>query len=346
MAPKFRGRSDEWLDDEDSSSSRPDPSSRRRPASGDKASPLPAERANATVAEVFPSLCRVRMDGDASELLCGYRRASVFRHDEEVRERSPVAVGDRVRVARRGPREGVIEGLCQRSSFLSRPAPGRGKEAGGRVRHVIAANVEELVIVTSEAEPGFNAGLVDRYLAGAAAAGIPPLLCFNKIDLNLSPVGDRPADLYRSLGFETREVSAKERRGTAELRARLLGRSVAFCGQSGVGKTSLLRALLEVDIGRVGEVSAATGKGRHTTTGAILLHGPEGSRWIDTPGVRELGLAGIDASRLAGLFPELRGLRCALERCLHRDESGCEARTLPRYASYRRILESLLSGDG
>lgn len=346
MAPKFRGGSDDWLDDEDSRSSQ---SLKRKPATGDRALPLPPEQANATVSEVFPNQCRVRMDEDTSELLCGYRRATVFRHDDDARERSPVAVGDRVRVARTSPGDGVVEGLCRRTSFLSRPAPGRDRNPAGRMQHVIAANVEELVIVASAGEPEFNPGLVDRYLTAAAAAGIHPILCLNKIDREAAgggELGSRPTHLYRNLGYETVEVSAKALQGTAELRLRLLGRSVVFCGQSGVGKTSLLRALLGEQVGRVGEVSVATGKGRHTTTGAILLRGPGDSRWIDTPGIREFGLSRIEATRLAGYFPELRELRCRIESCLHRDEGGCLARDLPRYASYRRILESLLAGEG
>ncbi len=355
MAPKYRGKSEEWLNDEKtqkSRSARSAANSKRKPDLGDKAAPLVPAEANATVSEVFPNLCKVRLDVNRAELLCSYRRATIFRYDEEVRERSPVAVGDRVKVHVGSPQNGVVEGLCERRNHLSRPAPGkeRGADTAKRIQHVIAANIDLLVVVASAGEPLFSPGLVDRYLVAASAAGIEPILCLNKVDL--APAGVvRPSDLYRDLGYPVFEASAKKDQGIVDLKARLRGREVVFCGQSGVGKTSLLTALLGVDAGRVGELSAATGKGRHTTTGAILLPSPadeEGtpSRWIDTPGIREFGLSQVAPAQLAGHFPEMRGLPCEVESCLHLDEPGCAARGQVRYDSYRRILESLLAGEG
>src|SRR5207302_1748888 len=133
--------------------------------------------------------------------------------------------------------------------------------------------------------------------------------------------------------------------GIHELRERLRDQAVVFCGHSGVGKTSLLRALLMTQVGRVGSVSQVTGKGKHTTTGSVMLEGPGDSRWIDTPGVREFGLAHLLPEALVRFFPELRNLRCAVEGCLHEGEEGCAAMQLPRYPSYRRILESLRAGE-
>jgi ribosome biogenesis GTPase len=147
------------------------------------------------------------------------------------------------------------------------------------------------------------------------------------------------------LGYPVFELSSKSGAGVDELRKRIEGRTVVFCGLSGVGKTSLLRKLLVSDIGRVAEISHSTGKGRHTTTGAILLGGPSGSQWIDTPGIREFGLSEVPPARLAECFPEFQKLHCAVSGCLHQDEEGCVVRTLARHASYRRILESLLAGE-
>jgi ribosome biogenesis GTPase len=343
MAPKFRGDSEDWLDEEseDRASSRPAAASRSRSAADQaRAEPLPPEQANATVAEVFPNRCRVRMD-DGSEFLCSYRRATLFRHGQEFRERSPVAVGDRVKVSSDSPQAGVVEGLCQRRNSLIRPAPHQEN-----VRHVIAANIDDLVIVTSAGEPVFTPGLVDRYLVAAEAEKIQPLICLNKIDMGLSSEASHSIGLYAGLGYGIYQVSAKKGLGMSEFGHRLAGRSVVYCGQSGVGKTSLLRALLGTEVGRVGELSAATGKGRHTTTGAVLLHGPGQGHWIDTPGIREFGLARVEAGNLSGCFPEFRALACPMSGCRHLDEPGCLARELPRYPSYRRILESLMAGEG
>jgi ribosome biogenesis GTPase len=280
---------------------------------------------------------------DGREPLCAYRRAKVIRgakSSTDERERSPVAVGDRVRVSTTGSRDGVVEGVCARRNRLARPAPGRDEKNV----HVLVANVDCVAVVASAANPEFSPGLVERFVIAAQAEGIPPILCVNKVDL--LPAGQaRPWSIYRELGYEVVECSVRSGVGIVELRARLLDRAVAFCGHSGVGKTSLLRALIGEEIGRVGDVSDATGKGRHTTTGAVLLHGPGRSRWIDTPGVREFGLLGLTPERLREFYPELASLACTQAVCGHLDEPDCQARGLPRYPQYRRILESLRAGE-
>jgi len=343
MAPKFRGDGDDWLDDDSNQSKR-----RAKPKKAQEARSvaLPPEEATATVSEVFPNLCKVRMDDDGSEILCSYRRANVISKSKmDWRERSPVAVGDRVRAIKSSPDSGVVDGICARKNSLSRPAPGR---EGKTFLHVIAANVDGLVIVAAAHEPEFSPGLVDRYLVAAEAAGIETRICVTKTDL-LKPSDSKPWpkpwDVYREIGYPVHEVSVRSAGGIAELKEHLLGRTIVFCGHSGVGKTSLLRVLLASDVGKVGQVSEATGKGRHTTTGAVLLGGPGSSRWIDTPGVREFGLVDVTPETLASWFKEFRDLRCTKEGCHHIDQAGCDAVGLPRYASYRRIWLSLTEGE-
>jgi len=358
MSPKFRGDSDDWMDDEDASGGRKGAAKpKKNPAT--KAAFLAPEQANATVAEVFPKLCRVRLDeavdgaGDAAaagagsgvaaqaEILCSYRRAGVVgQADVEIRERTPVAVGDRVQASRVSPDSGVVEGVCERRNRMMRPAPGRDAQ-----QHVLAANVDVVAIVVALRNPEFSPGLIDRFLVGAQAAGAEPILCLTKIDL-LEDGKTKPWQVYVDLGFSVHEVSVRTHAGVAGLRRALTDKSVVFCGRSGAGKTSLLRDLLGSDIGRVGEVSEATGKGKHTTTSAVLLGGPGRSQWIDTPGVREFGLADIEPEELQGFFPELADLRCEHSDCEHAGEPGCKALGLPRYSSYLRILGSLKTGEG
>jgi ribosome biogenesis GTPase / thiamine phosphate phosphatase len=341
MSPKFRGGSDDWMDDEGDSSARTGGMrGKKKPAS--RASSLSPEEANATVAEVFPKLCRVRLDSEAVDILCSYRRAGVVggQGDAETRERTPVAVGDRVKANRTSPDSGVVEGVCERSNRLMRPAPGRDGQ-----QHVLAANVDRVAVVASARSPAFSPGLVDRFLVAAQAAGAEPILCVTKIDL-LAADTERPWQVYSELGWSVYEICARTGLGVASLRDSLVDRAVVFCGSSGVGKTSLLRVLLESNVGRVAEVSGATGKGKHTTTSAVLLRGPGHSRWIDTPGVREFGLAEIEPSALKDFFPELKALQCPQSSCEHAGEKGCRAEGLVRHPSYLRILESLRSGEG
>jgi ribosome biogenesis GTPase len=311
-----------------------------------KASYLAPEEANATVAEVFPKQCRIKADhpepGQPPEYLCSYRRAGVVgQANTEIRERTPVAVGDRVLVTRTSPDSGVVEGVCMRRNRLMRPAPGR---EASKMQHVIAANVDAVVVVASLREPEFSPGLVDRFLVGAQAAGIDSILCMTKLDL-LESGAARTWDNYRELGFEVIEVSVRQGEGMEVLRKRLQERTVVFCGRSGAGKTSLLRVLLGSNVGKVGEVSAATGKGKHTTTSAVLLGGPGKSQWIDTPGVREFGLADVSYEALAGFFPEFQGVICTQAGCHHAGEEGCGVTEFPRYSSYLRIFQSLRSGE-
>jgi ribosome biogenesis GTPase len=348
MAPKYRGDEEDWLDNEDLAGAR-SPESRAKQGPAARSTSIPNKDANATVAEVFPNQCRVRFDQNGTDLLCTYRRAEVVsKSKEEVRERTPVAVGDRVlalkaRSVTQGKgvaQGGVIEGICARKNCISRPAPGRD---GTRVHHVLAANIDLLVIVVSADRPKFSPGLIDRFLVGAESEGVSVAICVTKTDL-LSQ-SDKEWKIYQDLGYPVFEVSSVQHLGIQEIGDFVRGKTVVFCGQSGVGKTSLLRELLGTDVGRVGSVNESTGKGKHTTTGAILLGGPQDSHWIDTPGVREFGLASVTPEKLASFFPEFLNLRCAQTSCLHLEEAGCGAKNLPRYLSYHRILESLIAGE-
>lgn len=355
-----RGRgdaaSDAWMDDQESARFHARSHHRKVSASTSRskgATPLELDQANATVIEVFPQLCRVRLDEAGGERLCSYRRAQVYEHGlggEGTRERSPVAVGDRVKAASTNPQSGVIEGVARRQNQLVRPAPGRERAENSTVQpvHVVATNIDDLVIVASTLNPDFSPGLIDRFLVAAQIGGIRPVLCVSKIDL-LPEGAARTWEIYRDLGIPIFEISSKSGHGLDELRAVLTGRKVVFCGHSGVGKTSLLRQLTGSEIGRVGEVSDVTGKGRHTTTSAVLLHGPGNSLWIDTPGMRAFGLLGVKPETLQQYFPELEAAPCAEKPCSHGPETespGCAARGLPRYESFSRIRQSLLEGEG
>jgi ribosome biogenesis GTPase len=356
MGPKYRGDEEDWLDNEELASAKNTgaPSSKAKRGHQARSTHLPFEEANATVAEVFLNLCRVKLDEDRTDLLCNYRRAEVVsKAKAEVRERSPVAVGDRVLVLRthsRGdgnPREkvsaapsGVIEGVCSRKNRISRPAPGRD---GTQVQHVLAANIDWVIVVASADQPKFAPTFIDRFLVATGAENIQTALCITKTDLLSSPA--REWELYRKLGYPVFEVSSVLNTGFQAIGKLVTGKTAVFCGQSGVGKTSLLRKLLGTDVGKVGSVNESTGKGKHTTTGAVLLGGPEESNWIDTPGVKEFGLVNVTEKTLANYFPELMNIKCVQAHCSHQEEEGCKARNLPRYSSFRKIMESLKNQD-
>jgi ribosome biogenesis GTPase len=285
------------------------------------------------VSEVFPKMANVVLDPDQGSgvlgperrLLCSYRRGQIVDRDAEWRERSPVAPGDRVKVLVYGSKDGVIEEVLPRRNSISRKAPGRE----GKIMHTIAANVDFVVITSSLHDPDFSPGLIDRFLIATTVAQIVPVIVINKMDLDRG--GERPWKLYEDLGYRCLPVSTQTGEGLEALRKMLEGKTSVFCGHSGVGKTSLLSKLFGESVGKVGEVSGATGKGKHTTTVSKLINADAGTRFIDTPGIKEFGLIGVEPKDLIQYYPEMYELQLRREPYEH----------MARYEMYLRIKAAL-----
>jgi ribosome biogenesis GTPase len=325
MSPKFSG------DDEDEEQPTARHKASKKPIQS-QAKTLSLKEGNGLVTEIFPNQSAVRLDGASQAVLCAYRM-STLAFGFSQRERSPVCVGDRVRVE-----AGVIVGRCERKNRLVRSAP----NVHNPLLHVLASNLDCLVIVSSAREPEFSGGIIDRFLVAALSQKIEPILCVNKMDL-IGSKDARPWSHYLAIGVPVMEISAENGQGTEKILDIARGKIVAFCGHSGVGKTSLLRRLLhDENYGKIGFISQASGKGRHTTTGASMILDAHGSYFIDTPGVMNFGLIDIASEDLLSHFPELyiAAAKCAID-CAHADEPHCSLRDLPRYKSYRSILGSL-----
>ncbi len=254
-------------------------------------------------------------------------------------QRHVVAAGDFVWFHPERGDEGVIERVEPRHGVLCRTSRGR--------RHIIVANVEQLVIVTSAAEPRIKPNLIDRYLITAEKMAIRPLVCINKIDLidaaTLMPL----VGVYSQLGYEVIAVSATTGQNVEQLRSRVIGRDSVLTGQSGVGKSSLLNVIEPELHLRVQKVSAESDKGKHTTTTAELIPLAEGGHVIDTPGIRQFQLWDVIAEEVAGYFRELRPYvsGCRFPDCTHTHEDFCAVKDavadhhidLRRYESYTQI---------
>lgn len=259
-------------------------------------------------------------------------------------QKTPVAAGDRVQVRMDGVRGAQVAALQPRRSLLSRPAAHKG-----RVEHVLAANVDQVLIVASAQDPAFSPGLVDRLLAVVGWSRLVPLLVINKLDL----VTHEPeeASTYRALGVAVFPVSAQAGTGLEPLRQRLAGRVSVVTGHSGVGKSSLLNALEPGLVLAVGAVNEVSGRGTHTTSAATHVELAGGGAVIDTAGVREFGLFEVPARELTWLFPDLAAVApgCRFPDCSHTHEPACavqqaveEGRVAAfRYDSYLKILETM-----
>lgn len=249
-----------------------------------------------------------------------------------------LVVGDRVLWQSAGA-QGVVTAVAPRRSMLRR------RERSG-VR-VLAANVDQIVLVVAP-QPEPHASLVDRFLAAAELEGIQALLVVNKSDL---PGQEKACCLARArarLGYPMIQVSAQDGTGVDALRQHLTGQVSVFCGQSGVGKSSLINRIFPAARAAVGQLSAAAVKGRHTTTIARFYPLPDGAV-IDSPGIREFDVPCDDGEQLIQGFVELRALagECRFRNCRHRDDPGCAITTAlaqglidrERLASFHQLLQ-------
>ena len=257
-----------------------------------------------------------------------------------------LVTGDRV-VWCQGDPIGVIVAQLERESVLSRP------DSQGALKPV-AANIDQILVVIAP-YPQPHANLIDRYLVAAETVGIEPVILLNKTDLlerdaTLRADMDALLAVYPGLGYRILETSSKTG-GLEDLHAALRQRTSVFVGQSGVGKSSLVNALLPAAELRVGTLSENTLKGTHTTTTAQLLHLTCGGTLIDSPGIREFGLWHMSREDVEQGFREFRPLlgNCKFRDCRHQQEPGCAilaaadsgAITPGRLESYRHIVNSL-----
>lgn len=298
-----------------------------------------------TVIRNTGSLYIVRTD-DREEIKCKVK--GNFRI-KGIRTTNPVAVGDVVEVGAPGP-DGVafITAVVPRRNYIIRRSINLSKSA-----HIIAANLDCALLVATLAHPTTSFTFIDRFLATAEAYNVPAVLVINKIDLLCDEGDDELLDavlyLYRSIGYTALAVSAETGEGLDELREILRDKTTLFSGNSGVGKTTLINALIPgLDL-KTGEISAAHDTGMHTTTFSEMYDLPGGGEIIDTPGVRGFGVVEFNREEVGHFFPEIFKLAqdCRFGNCTHTHEPGCAVLAAldenriaqSRYTSYMSILD-------
>ncbi len=265
-----------------------------------------------------------------------------------LRTTNPVAVGDHVTININPDGNAFITAIAPRENYIIRRASNLSKES-----HIIAANVDRAFLMVTLFHPVTSTTFIDRFLATAEAYRVPVTIVINKIDL-LSAEEDREyceavRYLYSSIGYDVMEVSATKGIGIEELRGKLAGKVSLFSGNSGVGKSTLINALLPGLELKTAEISENHDTGIHTTTFSEMFPLPEGGWIIDTPGVKGFGTIDFEKNEIAHFFPEIfeKSHECRYNNCTHTHEPGCAvlealdnnliARS--RYNSYLSILD-------
>jgi len=271
--------------------------------------------------------------------------------DEDISSTNPIAVGDYV-VFEEEPGEeksSIISEIKKRNNYIVRVSPHNKNQ-----KHIVAANLDLALVVSTIAEPRTSHGFIDRFLLTAEAYHIPAVIVVNKIDLLKPKHKEQLAhwqEMYGRAGYELFPIVALDHQSVTALEQRLNGKTTLFSGHSGVGKSTLINQLIPgIDL-RTTEVSGWSGKGQHTTTFAEMFDLPFGGKIIDTPGVKEFGLIDIEKEELSHYFPEMRKrlAECKFNNCLHINEPGCAVKKAvaekeideERYISYMTIMDSI-----
>lgn len=266
-----------------------------------------------------------------------------------IRTTNPIAVGDRVEFELEPDQQSaVIAALEPRRNYIIRKSINLSKQA-----QILGANLDQAILVVTLASPPTSLGFIDRFLVTAEAYSVPAVLIFNKLDLFSDEgleIQEEYKSIYADLGYPCYEVSALEGTNIEQLRTLLRDKVTLVSGHSGVGKSSLINALVPGSKLRTGSISDWSDKGKHTTTFAEMITLPFGGYLIDTPGIRELGIIDIEQAELSHFFPEMRALfnACRFHNCRHINEPGCavlealqEGKIEPsRYDSYLSIYQN------
>lgn len=261
-----------------------------------------------------------------------------------VRSTNPVVVGDEVACEADEGGDYVIADILPRRNYVIRRASNLSKES-----HIIAANVDQALLMVTLRSPETPKEFADRFLVTCEAYKVPAAILLSKIDLQDAEAVAEFRAVYEGAGYRVLEVSAKEGRGVEEVRKLLAGRTTLVSGNSGVGKSTLIQTIdPSLDI-RTGEISDSHHKGRHTTTFSTMYPLAEGGAVIDTPGIKGFGLLDIDDAELWHYFPEMMRVApgCRFYNCTHTHEPGCAVVEAvkageiawSRYESYLKILD-------
>lgn len=269
-----------------------------------------------------------------------------------IRSTNPVAVGDRVTIVTNQEGTAFISDIEDRRNYIIRKSQNLSKQS-----HIIAANVDQAMLIVTTAHPQTSTTFIDRFLASAEAYSVPSVLIFNKTDL-LDSDGLRyqqmMADLYTTIGYQCLQVSAQTGMGMDAIMPLLKGKTTLLSGNSGVGKSTMINAIIPGAAQRTAEISNAHDTGMHTTTFSEMLELPEGGYMIDTPGIKGFGTFNMEPEEITSYFKEIFHFsqHCRFNNCTHTHEPGCAVLkavedhyiSASRYQSYLSMLDDKEDG--
>ena len=269
-----------------------------------------------------------------------------------IRSTNPVAVGDRVQIILNQEGTAFISEIEDRKNYIIRRSSNLSKQS-----HILAANLDQCMLVVTVNYPETSTIFIDRFLASAEAYRVPVKLIFNKVDVyNEDELHylDSLINLYTTIGYPCFKISAKKGEGIDIIKEELKGRITLFSGHSGVGKSTLINAILPEQEVKTAEISAYHNKGMHTTTFSEMFAVADGGYIIDTPGIKGFGTFDMEEEEIGHYFPEIFkfSANCKYNNCTHRHEPGCAVRQAveqhyiseSRYTSYLNMLEDKEEG--
>ena len=278
------------------------------------------------------------------------RMKGVFKLDD-ITSTNPIAVGDVVDFDLENEKEQsvIITKIHDRLNYINRQSP-RVKSQ----QHIVAANVDQSLLIATIKEPRTSQGFIDRFLVACEMYHVPAMILFNKMDIYKEKelaIFDRMKEVYERIGYKVIGTSLKRNNSIDEIKEKLKDKTTLISGHSGVGKSTFINIVLPHAQVRTQDVSGWSGKGQHTTTFAEMYDLPFGGKIIDTPGMKEFGLVDVEKGELSGYFPEMKKRLndCQFNNCLHINEPGCAIKqgvidgviNEDRYVSYYNILESI-----
>ncbi len=279
------------------------------------------------------------------------RMKGVFKIDEDITSTNPIAVGDVVTIAAEDTAEKTvtITGIDDRKNYINRQSP-RHKHQ----QHIIAANLDQSILLATIKEPRTSTGFIDRFLVACEMYHVPAIIVYNKADLYKQKELDKFEEYknrYEAIGYKVLNISVSEQTGMQEIDALLKDKVSLVSGHSGVGKSSFVNSILPGKNIKTQDVSNWSGKGMHTTTFAEMYDLPNNGKIIDTPGMREFAISGVEKDELSHYFPEMRSRLhdCQFNNCQHINEPKCAIKKAvaeeqineDRYMSYLSIYDSL-----